>query len=72
VSGSEAATSLQQNTSDGSANKPDHRALIAVDLGAESCRVSLLRWRDGQPHVELVHRFTHGAEHRNDGLRWDL
>jgi rhamnulokinase len=72
VSGSKAATSLQQNTSDGSANKPDHRALIAVDLGAESCRVSLLRWRDGKQHIELVHRFAHGAEQRNDGLRWDL
>ena len=72
MSSSEAARCLQHNTSDGSADKPDHRALIAVDLGAESCRVSLLRWRDGQPHIELVHRFTHGAEQRNDGLRWDL
>jgi rhamnulokinase len=69
---SKAATGLKPATFDGSADKPDHRALIAVDLGAESCRVSLLRWRDDKPHIELVHRFTHGAEQRNDGLRWNL
>ncbi len=34
----------------------DRRAMIAIDLGAESCRVSLLRWRDGIPQIELVHR----------------
>lgn len=49
----------------------DTRALIAVDLGAESCRVSLLRWHDGKPQIELVHRFGHQAEDRN-GLRWNL
>ncbi|MBS1801012.1 MAG: carbohydrate kinase [Acidobacteria bacterium] len=61
-----------RSTSDGSASKPGHRALIAVDLGAESCRVSLLRWRDGRQHIELVHRFAHRAEQRSDGLRWNL
>ena len=50
----------------------DQRALIAVDLGAESCRVSLLRWRDDKPHIELVHRFGHQAAHRDGGLRWNL
>ena len=29
----------------------DKRALIAVDLGAESCRVSLLRWVAGKPAI---------------------
>ena len=29
----------------------DTRALIAVDLGAESCRVCLLRWKDGRPQL---------------------
>jgi rhamnulokinase len=72
VSGFGAAIGLRQNTSDGSADKPDHRALIAVDLGAESCRVSLLRWDEGKPHIELIHRFAHGAEKRDDGLRWNL
>jgi rhamnulokinase len=51
---------------------PDHRALIAVDLGAESCRVSLLRWQNDKPHIELVHRFVHQAEPRDGGLRWNL
>ena len=51
----------------------DPRALIAVDLGAESCRVSLLRWLDGKPHVELVHRFPNGPVREADGsLRWPL
>ena len=35
--------------------------LVAVDLGAESCRVSLLRWNDGQPEIRLVHRFPNSA-----------
>jgi len=36
----------------------DKRASIAVDLGAESCRVSLLRWVAGRPEIQLVHRFA--------------
>ena len=44
----------------------DQRALIAVDLGAESCRVSLLRWRNGLPRIELVHRFANGPLRRED------
>ena len=28
------------------------RARVAIDLGAESCRVSLLRWRDGRPEIK--------------------
>ena len=28
-------------------------ALVAVDLGADSCRVSLLRWIEGQPEIQL-------------------
>jgi rhamnulokinase len=49
----------------------DKRALIAVDLGAESCRVSLLRWMEGKPVASLVHRFAN-APREADGLRWDL
>ena len=40
------------------ANEP---ALVAVDLGAESCRVSLLRWIDGPAEIQLVHRFANSA-----------
>jgi rhamnulokinase len=46
--------------------------LVAVDLGAESCRVSLLRWIDGQPEIRLVHRFANSARDEGTGLRWDI
>ena len=49
----------------------DRRALIAVDLGAESCRVSLLQWIEGAPVVTLVHRFAN-APRESAGLRWEL
>jgi rhamnulokinase len=48
------------------------RASIAIDLGAESCRVSLLRWIDGKPAVQMVHRFPNHAIESPEGLRWDL
>jgi rhamnulokinase len=50
----------------------DRRALIAVDLGAESCRVSLLRWNTGTPRIELVHRFPNHAVERDGHLHWNL
>lgn len=50
----------------------DQRALIAVDLGAESCRVSLLRWLDGRPVVNQVHRFPNAPRMIDGRLRWDL
>ena len=49
-----------------------HRALVAIDLGAESCRVSLLRWSNNNPHITLVHRFPNQAIERPDSLRWDI
>jgi rhamnulokinase len=51
----------------------DRRALIAVDLGAESCRVTLLRWVNDEPAVTLIHRFANGPSRAEDGsLRWPL
>ena len=50
----------------------DARASIAVDLGAESCRVSLLRWFGGQPAITLVHRFANAPRELAGSLRWDL
>jgi rhamnulokinase len=50
----------------------DRRAMIAIDLGAESCRVSLLRWRDGAPRIELVHRHANGPLNQHGELHWDL
>ena len=51
---------------------PGRGALVAVDLGAESCRVSLLRWAGGVPRVELVRRFANAPVEMEGGLRWDL
>ncbi len=45
---------------------------IAIDLGAESCRVSMLKWRDGRPEIELIHRIANGPVHRGTSLHWPL
>lgn len=50
----------------------DTRASIAVDLGAESCRVSLLRWVERKPEITLVHRFANAPREMDGGLHWDL
>jgi len=57
---------------DTSLRPTDTRASIAVDLGAESCRVSLLRWLDGKASVALVHRFANAPREIDGGLHWDL
>ena len=56
----------------GGVRPPTQRAVVAVDLGAESCRVSLLRWRGGEPAVQLVHRFANAPYRRDGHLHWDL
>ncbi|MFB3815096.1 MAG: rhamnulokinase family protein [Terriglobales bacterium] len=43
-----------------------------MDLGAESCRVSLLRWIDGCPQIHLIHRFSNDAVEGPAGLTWNL
>jgi rhamnulokinase len=50
----------------------DRRALIAIDLGAESCRVSLLHWENETSRIELIHRFPNHTVESADGLHWDL
>ncbi|WP_348261526.1 FGGY-family carbohydrate kinase [Telmatobacter sp. DSM 110680] len=50
----------------------DSRARVAIDLGAESCRVSLLRWRDGLPHIAEVHRISNGPVEDGESLKWPL
>jgi rhamnulokinase len=45
-------------------------ARVAIDLGAESCRVSLLRWRNGVPEITLIHRVSNGPVHVDGSLRW--
>ena len=47
-------------------------ARIAIDLGAQSCRVSLLRWNAGKPTIEVVHRISNAPIHIGESLHWDL
>ncbi len=47
-------------------------ARVAVDLGAESCRVSLLRWIDGKANIEVIHRIPNGPVRRGQSLHWPL
>src|SRR5215475_2826104 len=49
-----------------------NKALIAVDLGAQSCRVSLLRWNGDVPSMRVVHRFSNGPIVVGETLRWDI
>lgn len=48
------------------------KALVAVDLGGESCRVSLLRWEKGNPAWQLIHRFPNGPVAEGRRLYWDI
>jgi rhamnulokinase len=47
-------------------------ATVAIDLGAESCRVSLLQWTGDAPEIRMVHRFANGPVADGAHLRWDL
>jgi rhamnulokinase len=47
-------------------------ARIAIDLGAESCLISLLRWKNGNPAIELVHSIPNGPVHRGPSLCWPI
>lgn len=47
-------------------------ARVAIDLGAESCRVSLLRFLHGEPSVSVIHRIPNGPARRGDSLHWPL
>ncbi len=57
------------------ANPPipeDRRALVAIDLGAESCRVSLLQWSGGLPEIRLIHRNPNNQEKLGNHVYWPL
>jgi rhamnulokinase len=47
-------------------------ARIAIDLGAQSCRVSLLRWIAGKPSIEVAHRIPNGPVRVGESLHWEL
>ncbi|MGC2163314.1 MAG: FGGY-family carbohydrate kinase [Silvibacterium sp.] len=47
--------------------------LVAIDLGAESCRVSLLQWQRDRPRFTIVRRFANAPwDQGRVGLRWNL
>lgn len=50
----------------------DRRARVAIDLGAESCRVSLLRWSGNKPEIAMLHRVPNGPVQQEEHLYWPL
>jgi rhamnulokinase len=50
----------------------DLRARVAIDLGAESCRVSVLRWIEGHPEIIEVGRIPNGPVASGSSLHWPL
>jgi rhamnulokinase len=57
---------------DASSSGTKSRRVIAIDLGAESCRVSLLNWQPKGATLRIVHRFHNGPHERDGHLYWDL
>ena len=47
-------------------------ARVAIDLGAESCRISLLRFAGAEPSIAVLHRIPNGPVRRGGSLRWPL
>ena len=50
----------------------DFPAVVAIDLGAESCRISLLQWSGDKPHIKLIHRFGNAPIAMGASLHWSL
>jgi len=50
----------------------NQKALVAIDLGAQSCRVSLLRWNRNHPDIKIVHRFENSPLSIGGQLFWDI
>jgi rhamnulokinase len=46
--------------------------IVAIDLGAESCRVSLLQWSGETPQIDLIHRCGNGPVARGHSLHWNI
>lgn len=56
-----------------STGSPAGPTLVAIDLGAESCRVSLLEWHGEEPRISIVRRLPNAPwDHGPAGLRWNL
>src|SRR5712672_1771135 len=50
----------------------NRKTLVAIDLGAQSCRVALLRWNRSEPEIEVIHRFANQPHPVGNELRWDI
>ncbi|HVN20843.1 MAG TPA: rhamnulokinase family protein [Dongiaceae bacterium] len=48
------------------------RHVIAVDLGAESCRISLITAKGSETTIEVVHRFPNAPTEVDGHLHWPL
>lgn len=48
------------------------RRVVAIDLGAESCRVSMLQWARGKAALDTLHRFPNHPLERDGHFYWDL
>jgi rhamnulokinase len=46
--------------------------IVAIDLGAESCRVSLLQWNGDVPQIDVIHRAGNSPVLQANSIRWDL
>lgn len=57
----------------GARGTPAGPTLVAIDLGAESCRISLLRWQRDEPRITMIRRFANAPQdYGSAGLRWNL
>ena len=43
------------------------KSIVAVDLGADNCRVSLLRFQNHQQVFQIVHRCANGPFKQKEG-----
>ena len=50
----------------------DRPALVAIDLGAESCRVSMLSFHGDAPRIRIIRRFSNSPIELPTGFHWDL
>src|SRR5438874_1192971 len=50
----------------------DQHSCVAIDLGAESCRVSLAQWDGARAQLCPVHRFMNGPVERDGRFYWGL
>lgn len=53
-------------------SREEPRSVVAIDLGAQSCRVSLISWQSGSAQIREIHRFDNAPLDRSGQLFWNL